>query len=140
MFSTDFTSLSVLLFSLYQSPSLFLCTVFDSISFNIDEVLSIFGYFNDHRKDWLTYSCGTDRTGELSHNFSISNNGTQMVNFPSRIPNCDSHSPVLLNVFLQTLVFVLQWLSLHWEILIMLLFEFSLTFEQTQNRMPRFIA
>ena len=45
----------------------------------------------------------------------------QMVNFPTRIPDCDSHSPALLDLFLLMLVFVLQWLSLHLEILIMLL-------------------
>ena len=38
------------------------------------------------------------------------------------------------------LVFVLQWLSLHWEILIMLLSQFPLTLQETQNRIPRFIA
>ena len=32
--------------------------------------------------------------------------------------------------FLLTLVFVLQWLSLHWKILIMLLSQFPLTFHQ----------
>ena len=35
--------------------------------------------------------------------------------------------------FLLLLVFVLQWLSLHWKILIMWLSHFSLTFHQTQN-------
>ena len=56
-------------FFLYRSPSSALCTVFDSISSNIDEVLSInpsavfvFGDFNVHHKDWLTYSGGTDRS------------------------------------------------------------------------------
>ena len=52
----------------YQSPFLSLCTVFDSISSNIDEVLSInpsanvfvFGEFNAHHKDQLTYSGGAD--------------------------------------------------------------------------------
>ena len=81
--------------------------VFDSILFNIDEVLSIsssanvfvFGDFNIHHKDWLTYSSGTDRPGELCYNFSISNDLTQMVNFPTRIPDCDSHSPALLDLF-----------------------------------------
>ena len=51
-------------FFFYRWPSLSLCTVFDSISSNIDEVLSInpsanvfvFGDFNIHHKDWLTYS------------------------------------------------------------------------------------
>ena len=52
----------------FQLASLSLCTVFDSVSSNIDEVLSInrsanlliFGDFNIHHKDWLTYSGGTD--------------------------------------------------------------------------------
>ena len=79
--------------------------VFDSISSNMDEVLLInqsanffvFGDFNIHNKDWLTYSDGTDQPGELCYNFSISNDFTQMVSFPTRIPDCDSHSPVLLD-------------------------------------------
>ena len=72
------------LFFMYQSPSLSLCTVFDSVPSNIDEVLSInpsadafvFGEFNVHRRDWLTYSGGTDGSGELYYNFSISNDFT----------------------------------------------------------------
>ena len=43
-------------------------------------------------------------------------------------------------LFLLMLVFVLQWLSLHWGILIMLLFQFPLTFPQIHNTMPTFIA
>ena len=129
-------------FFLYQSPSLFLCTVFDSISSKLDEVLSInpsanmfaFGDFNVHCKDWLTYCGGTDLSGELCYNFSVSNDLTQMVNFPTRIPDCDSHSPAFwISFFLLMLVFVLQWLSLHWEILIMLLSQFPLTFHQIQT-------
>ena len=110
MFSTGFTSLSILLFFLDRSNSSSLCTVFDSISCNIDKVLSInpsanvfvFGDFNIHHKDWLTYSGGTDRPGELCYNFSISNAFTQMVNFPSRIPDCDSHSPAPLDLILSS--------------------------------------
>ena len=75
------------------------------------------------------------RPGELCHNFSISNDLTQMVNFPTRIPDCDSHSAALSDLFLFTLVFVLKLLSLHWEILVMLLSQFSLTFCQIQNGM-----
>ena len=93
-------------FFLNRSPSSFLCTVFDSISSNVDEVLLInpsavfvFGDFNVHHKDWLTYSGGTDRPGELCYNFSISNDLAHMVNFPTRISGCDSHSPVLLDLF-----------------------------------------
>ena len=59
-------------FFFYWSSSLFLCTVFYSISSTLDEILSInpsavfvFGYFDVHLKDWLTYSGETDRPGEL---------------------------------------------------------------------------
>ena len=55
-------------FFFYQSTSSSLCTVFDSISSNIHQVLSInpsanvfaFGDLNVHHKDWLTYSGGTE--------------------------------------------------------------------------------
>ena len=53
-----------------------------------------------HHKDWLTHSVGTDQPGELCYNFSISNDLTQMVNFPTWIADCDSHSPALLDIFL----------------------------------------
>ena len=96
-------------FFLYRSPSSLLCTVFDSISSNIGEVLSInpsavfvFGHFNIHHKDWLTFSGGTDRPGELCYNISISNDLTQMVNFPTWICDCDSHSPALLDLFISS--------------------------------------
>ena len=95
-----------------------LCTVFDSVSSTIDEVLSInpsanvfvFGDFNVHHKDWLTYSGGTDRPGELYYNFSIllnsiiiiSNDLAQTVNFPTQIPDFDSHSPALLDLFISS--------------------------------------
>ena len=91
-------------FFLYLSSTLLLCTIFYSISSTTDEVLSInpsanvfvFEDFNVHHKDWLTYSGGTDRPGELCYNFSISNDLTQIFNFPTRIPYCDSHSALFL--------------------------------------------
>ena len=109
MFSTGCTSLSVLLlFPL--SITFVVMHGFYSISSNIDEVLLInpsayvfvFGDFNIHHKDWPSYSDGTDRPGELCYNFSISNDLTQMVNFPTWISNCDSHSPALLGLFLSS--------------------------------------
>ena len=98
-------------FFLYQSPSSSSCTVFDTILSNIDEVLSInpsanvfvFGDFNVHHKDWLTYSGGTDRSGELCYNFSISNNLSKMVNFPTWIPDCDFHSHALFDLFISSI-------------------------------------
>ena len=97
-------------FFLYQSLSLSFYTVFYSVSSNIDEVLTInpsanalvFRDFNIHHKNWLTYSSGTDRSGELCYNFSISNDFTQMVNFPTHIPGSDSHSPAFLDLFLSS--------------------------------------
>ena len=62
----------------------------------------VFGDFNVHYKDGLTYSGGTDRRGELCYNFSISNALTHMINFPTPIPDCDSHSPALLDLFISS--------------------------------------
>ena len=66
--------------------------VFDTISSNIDEVLStnpssvfVFEDFNVYHKDWLTYTGNTDRSGELCHNFSLSNDLNQMVNICTQI-------------------------------------------------------
>ena len=96
-------------FFLYRSPSSSLCMVYP-ISTNIDEVPSIntsayvfvSGDFNIHHQVWLNYSGGTDTPSELCYNFSISNDLTQMVNFPTRIPDCDSHSPALLDLFISS--------------------------------------
>ena len=95
-------------FFLYRSPSSSFCIVFYSISSNIYEVVSInpsanifvFGDFNVHHEDWLTYSGGNDQPGELCYNFSITIDLTQKVNFVTRIPDHDSHSPLLLDLFL----------------------------------------
>ena len=118
---------------LYWSPSLYLCTVFDSISSDLDEVLSmnpsvnafVFGDFHVHHKNWLTYSGGTYRPSELCYNFSISTTLLRWLTFLLR------SETVILTVllfwiyfFLLMLVFVLQllvlkfWscccLSFHW--------------------------
>ena len=53
----------------------------------------VFGDFNVHHKNSLTYSAGKDQPGELCYNFSNSNDLIQMVYFLTQIPNCDSHSP-----------------------------------------------
>ena len=126
-------------FFFFWSLLLSLCMVFNTVSCNIDEVLLInpfanvfvFGDLNIHHDDLLTYSGATDRPGELCYNFSISKGLIHMVNFPTRIPNFD---------FLLTIVFVLQLLSLHWEILIMLLYQFPLAFLQTEKGMTLLIT
>ena len=85
-FSSDLTYSLSYFFFLHESLSLSLCTVFYSISSYIDEILSfksspnvfVFGDFNVHYKDRLTYSGGTDRPGELCSSFSISNDLTDV--------------------------------------------------------------
>ena len=123
-------------------PSSSLFTVFDSISSNINEVplinpsfVFVFGDFDIHRKDWLTYSGGTDGPDELCYNFSFWNDLTQMVDFPTWIPDWGSYSPALLDLFLasntsvySTMAFIPLGYSDH------LLSQFPLTFRQTQNR------
>ena len=99
---------SVLLLFPLSIIFLSLCTVFDSISFNIDEVFSInpsanvfvFGHFDIHHEDCLTYSSGTDRPGELVIFVILSNDLTQMVNFSIWIPDSDFQCPALLDLFL----------------------------------------
>ena len=62
----------------------------------------VFGDFNVHHKNWLTYSVRTDRSGELCYNFCTSNDLTQMVNFPTWISDSDSHSSALLDLFISS--------------------------------------
>ena len=69
-----------------------LCTVFDSVSSNIGEVLLIIPSTN-------VFPFGDFNT---TFNFSISNGVTQMVDFPTWIPDGDSHSPALLNLFISS--------------------------------------
>ena len=120
----------------YWSPSLSLCTIFYTISFNTDELLSINPSAVFAFKDCLTYSGGTDRPDEPRYNFSMK--------WPPQIVNFSfGFLAVTLRVlffwiyfFFLMQLFVLQWLSLHKEILIMLLCQFPLTFHQSQNGMP----
>ena len=138
-------------FFLYRSSFSCLCMVFDSVSSNIEEVLSInpstnvfvFRDFNTHHKDWLPYSGGTNLPGELCYNFSISSDLTQMVNLPTRIPGCDSHSPALLDLFISSAASICSTMALPLIMLIiltMLLSQFPLTFHQIHNGMPCFTA
>ena len=134
-------------FFFYQSPSSSLCLVFDSISSYIDEILLInpsakvfvFRDFNVHHRDWLTYSGGTDRPGELCYNFSISNDLAQMLNFRTCILECDSRIPALLDLFISydasicsTMAFPLLGNSDHVIV--------SVSMDFLSFRMPRFIT
>ena len=149
MFLTGFTYSVPYFFFLCWSPSLLLCMAFDSILSNIDEVLVInpsanvfvFQDFNVHHKDWVTYSSGADIDLVNSYNFSISVNLTQIVNFPTQIPDCDVHSPALLDLFLysdasicSTVAFPLLGNSDH------AIVSVSIDFPVKSSRMPHFIV
>ena len=136
-------------FLLYWSPSSSLCTVFDSVSSNIDEVLStnpsanvfVFGDFNVDHKDWLTYLV---ELIDLVNSVIILLSQVTLLRWLTFLLGSQTVILIVLLFwicfFLLTLVFNLQWLSLQWEILIMLLSQFLLTFHQIHNRMPHFIA
>ena len=74
MFLTGFTSFSILLPFPLSITFFVLCTVFNYILFmNV----FVFGHFNIHHKDWLTYSGGTDDLVNC-YNLSISNLSTMV--------------------------------------------------------------
>ena len=60
--------------------------------------LSLKTLTNIHFKDWRTYSVGNDRPSELCYNFLLSQMMKMMVNFLTWIPDCESHSPALLDL------------------------------------------
>ena len=69
-----------------QSTHLLICVSFET---------------NVHHQDWL-YSGGTDRPGELCYNFSVLNDFTHVIKIPTWFPDCGSHSPALLNIFISS--------------------------------------
>ena len=82
------------------------------------------GDFNVHHKDWLTSSSGPDRPGERCYKTTL----VRQLTFLHRFLTVTLTVMLfLIYCFLMMLVFALQWLSLHWEILIMLLSQFPLT-------------
>ena len=76
----------------------------------------------------------------LVNSVIISNELTQMVNSPTQIPDCDSHSPTLLDLFLSSDASICSTVAFPWEILMMLLSQFLLTFHQIHNGMPHCIT
>ena len=92
---SSFSSVDHLLHLYTQFLILFLVT-YEVLSINKSVNLFFFGDFNVHLKEWLSNSGGTDRPGELCYNL-ISSDLTQMVHFPTRICDCDSHRPALLD-------------------------------------------
>ena len=133
--------------SLENSADSYLCfrlallhsvSFFDSISSNIDEIPSInpstnvfdFADFNVHHKDWLTYSGGAIG---LVNSAIISLSQMILLIWSNFL--LESLTVILtvliiwIYLFLLPQVFVLQGLSLHWEILIRLLSQFPSIFQ-----------
>ena len=122
-------------FFLYRSPSLSLCTVFDSISSNIDEVLSINPSANVFVFRDLT---SIIKTGlpilveliDLANSVIIYLSQTTLLRWLTFL--IGSQTMILTDLlfwiafFLLTLIFVLQWLSLQWGILMIMLSQFPL--------------
>ena len=70
------------------------------------------------------------------YNFSISNDLTQMVNFPTRIPDCDSQSAAILDFFLSfdaSICSTMAFPPLRNSDVVALV---SIDFHQIQNGMP----
>ena len=94
------------LFFLYRLPSSSSCAVLDAISDSIDSAISqhpsaqvmVFGDFNVHHKEWLTHSRNIDIPGIVIHNFSISQDLTEIVSSPTHIPDRASDGRCLLDL------------------------------------------
>ena len=83
-------------------------SVFTTISNKIDNILihhpsaniNIFGDFNVHHIPWLTHSNRTDNVGVDCYNFSIAYELSQIISFPTRIPDSPNQFASLLDLFL----------------------------------------
>ena len=149
MFSIDFTSFSGLLSLSCIGHLLRLYVVSYAVSYNMDEVLSIspsanvfvFGDFNVHHKDWLAYSSQLIEHVNSDIIFLFQLTLLRWLTFLLRSLTV-TLTVLLFQIysFLLTLAFGLQWLSLHWEILIMLLSPFPFTFHQKLDALFHCIA
>ena len=135
-------------FFIYWSPSSSLCMVFDSVSSNM---------MRFSRSTHLLMFLSLENLTSIRSGLPILVELIDLVNsaiiFLSQMTLLrwltfllGSQTVILIvllfwiSFFLLTLVFVLQRLSLHWEILIMLLSQFPLIFHQIHNGMPHFIT
>ena len=130
-------------FFLFRSPTSSLCAVFGSVSSNVDEVLSI----NPSAIMLLPLETLTSiiRTG-LTILVELINLMNSVIIFLSQMTlhrwlpfQLRSQSVILINLLFWIYLF-LEWLPLHWEIFIILLSQFPLTFHHIHNGMPHFIA
>ena len=74
-----------------------------------------------------------------------SNDLTQMVNFPTQIPGCDSHNPALLDLFLYSDAIICSTMTFpslgnFHHVFVSVVFCFFLIFCQSQNGKPHSIV
>ena len=77
----------------YRSNKFF--TINECIN-HFEEVLSQFKMVK------MIYSNGTNSSGIVAYNFSLSQSLTQLVDFPTRFPDRDDQTPSLLDLFLSS--------------------------------------
>ena len=58
------------------------------------------GDFNGHTTEWLCHSHTSDIAGLFCQEFAMAQDLTQIVDFPTCIPDSDDHQPYLLDLFL----------------------------------------
>ena len=80
----------------------------EAVSSNIDKAhvlqpssnIMVHGDFNAHNNEWFHHSHTTDVAGLFCHKFAMAQALTQIVDFPTHIPDHDYHHPYLLALFL----------------------------------------
>ena len=96
------------IFFLYRSPSSSSCSVVEAVSSNIGKALilhpsaniMVCGDFNAHNTEWLGHSHTTDAAGVFCQEFVLAQDLTQIVDFPTCIPDRVDHQPYLPDLFL----------------------------------------
>lgn len=95
---------------LYRSPNSVDASLFDVLSLAIESTLvsdpsahvSVLGDFNIHNSEWLLHSAGTTALGREAEAFAIINNLSQLVDFPTRVPDRDGDRAHTLDLVLTT--------------------------------------
>ena len=96
------------IFFLYCLPSSSSSSVVEAVSSNKDMALilqpsaniMVCGNFNAHNTWWLHRAHTTDVAGQFCKEFAMAKDLTQIVDFPTHIPDRDDHQPYLLDLFL----------------------------------------
>ena len=79
------------IFLLYRSPSSSSCSVVEALILQPSANIMVYGDPNVHN---------TDVAGLFCQEFAMAQNLSQIVDFPTCIPDCDDHQPYLLDLFL----------------------------------------